>query len=359
MYLRKLQIDAVRCLKHVEMSLSPHLNVFVGHNGAGKTSVLEAVYLLSRGRSFRSGGADAMTQRGEDEFNIHAELHRQGNAQRIGVGRRQQRWQVRLNGETHTGLSALLGHCAVVCFEPGTHELIAGASEHRRRFLDWGVFHVEHGFLEPWRRYQRALRQRNALLRSGRGSQEQVQAWEAELGESGTRVDQHRAAYMARFGIALAEELARLVPELGPVQLHYRRGWDQDRELGSELQAQRSRDQQRGHTTVGAHRADWELSFPEAPNRDYLSRGQEKLVALGCVLAQAEIYAQDHNEWPIVCLDDLASELDGQHQQDVVSRLLSSGAQILATGTHLAAGIDATSARMFHVEHGRVTERST
>src|SRR5699024_6253138 len=111
---------------------------------------------------------------------------------------------------------------------------------------------------------------------------------------------------------------AVLLPELGDFSLSYRAGWDTSQSLAETLRANRVRDRARGHTTLGIHRGDWRAVFSEAPQREHFSRGQEKLCALACVLAQAKVYADDKGEWPVVCLDDLASELDVAHQQAVV-----------------------------------------
>jgi DNA replication and repair protein RecF len=153
----------------------------------------------------------------------------------------------------------------------------------------------------------------------------------------------------------LQSSIAGLLPELGAVELRYRRGWSDEQHLAEQLSTQRGRDLARGHTTLGAHRADWSVLFERAPMREHLSRGQEKLTALACVLAQAALYAGHHGEWPIVCLDDLASELDQEHQASVVAQLLSARAQILLTGTELPLALREVPARVFHVEQGALT----
>jgi DNA replication and repair protein RecF len=274
----------------------------------------------------------------------------------LGIGREGQRWEARKDGAS-VPLGQLVRACAVVCFEPGSHALIAGGADERRRFLDWGVFHVEHGFHAAWQRYQRALKQRNTLLRASRPAGEALfKPWEVELAESARLMDAARDAYLERLRPHLAAELHAVVPELGESSLRYRRGWAEDAPLADQLAALRERDRARGHTTVGAHRADWSVTTEQAPLREHFSRGQEKLVALSCLLAQATVYASDHaGEWPIVCLDDLASELDQAHQAAIVARLLAAGAQVLITGTELPAALTGVPHRLFHVEQGQVS----
>src|SRR5687768_16379439 len=159
MWLRRLRLEQFRSFAATECELDPGPNVFVGANGAGKTSLLEAAYLLSHGRSFRSGGREALAARGQDGYRVYAELvHADERSHRLGLERTTGAWLARRDGERVATLSELFRDCAVVCFEPGSHELISGSSGERRAFLDWGVFYVERGFLDDWRRYQRALK---------------------------------------------------------------------------------------------------------------------------------------------------------------------------------------------------------
>lgn len=356
MRIERLRLQKLRCIGDLSLELAAGFNVLIGANGAGKTSVLEAAFLLSHGRSFRSGARDALVQRGAPGLNIFSSVrHDDGTVHRLGLGREGVRWDARLDGQ-NVSVGQLIRECAVVCFEPGSHALIAGAAEERRRFLDWGVFHVEQEFLETWRRYQRALKQRNSLLRGGERLDEGLLIpWELELGRTALLIDRWRRSYLDALLPFLQEQATLLLPELGGIELRYRRGWPEEQDLAEVLASQRPRDQGRGHTTYGVHRADWSVSFQQAPQREHLSRGQEKLTALVCVLAQAWLDAQHRGEWPIVCLDDLASELDQAHQAAVTDSLRGTPAQVLITGTELPKALQDLPIRMFHVEQGQLT----
>jgi len=133
-------------------------------------------------------------------------------------------------------------------------------------------------------------------------------------------------------------------------------GWKEEQTLAGAFADARQRDRERGHTGKGPHRADWTLAFEHAPRREHLSRGQEKLCALALVLAQARLFALQTGEWPILCFDDLASELDQMHQVQVIDQLRASGAQVLITGTERPRALDADlgTVRLFHVEQGRI-----
>jgi DNA replication and repair protein RecF len=355
MRLERLRIQGLRCLAQAELAFGDGLHVLAGPNGAGKTSVLEAAFLLSHGRSFRSGARDALLQRDASSLSVFGEWrHADGRQVRLGLGRTGNRWEARVDGQD-AALGQLVQACAVVCFEPGSHALIAGAADERRRYLDWGVFHVEHDFLVTWRRYQRALKQRNSLLRQSSGDDPHLfQPWEIELAQTAGLIDDWRRRYLDDLQPHLRAHARNLLPELGALECRYRRGWPEDRDLADVLAEQRGRDALRGHTTHGAHRADWSIAFAQAPLREHLSRGQEKLTALACLLAQASLHAERRGEWPLVCLDDLASELDRFHQQAVLDLLQASEAQVLVTGTEVPAALQTVPVQVFHVEHGRI-----
>ena len=354
MELGSLRIDGLRLFDTLELAIEPGWNLFVGANGAGKTTILEAAYLLSHGQSFRAGTRDALVQQGRDGYTIHSELDSGGVRRKLAIGRFRGRLEARVGGETTT-VGELMRHAAVLCFEPGSHALLSGAANERRRFMDWGVFHVEQSFLATWIRYQRALRQRNALLRS-RSSDAELTAWSAELTRWGEPLSLMRSRYFDGLAQRAAPLLQQLLPELGAPQLHFRVGHDPNRSLGEELSAVQGRDQERGHTTRGPHRADWSLEFEFAPKREHLSRGQEKLAAFALLMAQAGLYQESHGEMPILCLDDLTSEIDREHMDRVMGMTADSGAQVLATATECSPAYERLSGTLarFHVEQGRV-----
>lgn len=351
-----LRVAHLRCFDEATFEPGPAVNWLVGANGTGKTTLLEATYILSHGRSFRAGGRTAPCRRGASEYLIHAEISQaRGSRVRLGLTRGTEGWRARLDGVELTSLAPLFGACRVVWFGPESSSLVLGPAEERRGFLDWSVFHVEHASLEVWRRWRRALRQRNALLRSG-APDDAFGPWERELDSTGGRIHAMRGACLASLAPYFSDEAASLVPELGRVGLEYRAGWDEDAGLGAHLAAQRDRDRERGFTQVGAHRADWTLRFDRVAQREHLSRGQAKAVALVCALALTRWLKNRLGEYPLLCLDDLDSELDALHVSNVTAWLHDKPLQAWITttadpATHRLRG----NARVFHVEHGGVS----
>ena len=358
MQVTRLTAAGLRRFDSVEVEPAAGLNLITGDNGAGKTSLLEALHLMAYGRSFRGRVRDGLVRTGFEAVEVFVEWREGPDARhrRAGLRHTGQTWVGRLDGENVAQLGELCAALAVVSFEPGSHALVTGGGEPRRRFVDWGLFHVEPGFLPLWRRFARALKQRNALLKSGAGGP-QLDAWDHELADAGEPLTRHRQQYLEQLQVRLAAVAADLVPALGASTIEFLPGWrSAELSLADALLLARDRDRSLGYTSVGPHRADWRIDYAGHPNREALSRGQAKLSALSALLAQAEDYTQRRGEWPIMALDDLSSELDRKHQQRVLQRLLDSGAQIFVTGTEASAAWEnlGVAPTVFHVEQGRI-----
>lgn len=355
MRIRRLEIRNLRCLQGAALQPGPTLNVVTGANGAGKTSLLEAIHLLAYGRSFRGRVRDGLVRSGAGALEVFVEWSEGESARlrRAGLRHNGQTWSGRLDGEPVAQLGELCAALAVVTFEPGSHALVMGGGEARRRYLDWGLFHVEPDFLGSWRRYARALKQRNSLLRQRVGGS-QLDAWDRELAEAGEPLTARRQDYLERLQAPLQHLALELAPALGAARLHFQPGWKRDSlSLGDALLVARERDLATGFTSVGPHRADWRVGHDRRPDNETLSRGQAKLTALACLLAQAEDFAAQRGQWPVVLLDDLASELDRDHQARLLQRLRDTDAQVFITGTALPEGLQAGT-RLFHVEQGAI-----
>lgn len=360
MRITRLTVERLRNLAPLDLVPGPGLNLITGDNGAGKTSLLEAIHLLAYGRSFRGRVRDGLVRTGADSLDVFAEWEEPGpTTRRAGLRHSGQAWTGRLDGAPVDQLGVLCGALAVLAFEPGSHALLSGGGEPRRRYLDWGLFHVERGdaagFLPAWRRYARALKQRNALLKQ-RAADDQLDVWDAELVGAGEPLHRHRLAYIERLQPLLLRRALELLPQLGDARLIYQAGWRSEQlSLADALLLARERDKLTGFTSVGPHRADWRIEQAGRLGQEALSRGQTKLTALAALLAQAGDFVEQRGHWPVVLLDDLASELDARHQERLVASLRDSRAQVFITGTQLPAPLAGpTDFLHFHVESGDV-----
>lgn len=325
------------------------MNLLYGANGAGKTSILEALVVLSRGRSFRTTQAAELIGPEDETFRVFAVVqdHR-GHEHRLGLERSGKRWRGRKDGEDLSQISQLTRSLPLTLMEPDSHLLVSGHPEVRRRYVDWGMFHVEHEFLGVWRRYSKALKQRNAALRQGQAAV--LDSLDAVLAVQGERLTELRREHCGQ----LARDLQSLLADLGgegldPITVSFHSGWAGD-SFGEALQRNRARDLERGQTHAGPHRADLGLNCGKAAARAVLSRGEQKILAAALLLAQAELLAQ-LGEKPVLLLDDLASEFDARHYERVLQRALATGGQVWVTGTREQA--PGAGRGVFHVEQGQ------
>ena len=353
MHLTRLHVRDLRCLANAEIEPHARLNLISGLNGAGKSSLLEALHLMAYGRSFRGRVREGLIRTGAPAVEVYVEWVEQDRPRRAGQRHSGARWEARLDGEPVDLLGTLSAAIAVLTFEPGSHALMDGPSETRRRYLDWGLFHVEPTFLPFWRRYARGLKQRNALLKQG--ATQQLQAWEVEMAEAGERLTEARRRYVGELEMGLAATAAALSPDLGPLTMEFASGWkEQELTLADALLLARDRDLAAGFTTVGPHRANWRLESSLWPSGEAPSRGQAKLCALACLLAQGEHFQKARGEAPIFLLDDFAAELDRRHQQRLLDVLRGNAWQVFVTGTEPPSGFEGEDFAAFHVEQGQI-----
>ena len=348
--LASFRAEHLRSIADAELELGSGLNLIVGHNGAGKTSLLEAVYLLGRGRSFRTRSNERLITHGEPVARVVGRLPGDPSPRIIGVElNRDGATTARIGGQTPESLAELAVAFPVQAIDPDIHKLVEEGSARRRRWLDWGVFHVEPGFGRDWARYQRALRQRNAALRQS-GTDPTV--WDLELGKAGQALSEGRR----RVAEAIAPRWAELCARLAGVELsmQFHAGWDVETPLDQALAAQTGRDRERGTTSVGPHRADLRLRYRGRVAREVLSRGQQKLAAVALTLAQLQWLKAEHGLLPTLLLDDPAAELDAQRLAAFIHEVQALETQLIVTSLAAEATPLGVPDRAFHVEHGRV-----
>jgi DNA replication and repair protein RecF len=338
-----------RCLESIEFEADPQYNLIYGRNASGKTSILEAIAYLGRGKSFRGAATSDLVRHGAQEFVLFGEIDDGERTAKVGVRNSHDGLETRIDGENDGGAAALASALPLQIIDPDVHELVAGAPDQRRRYLDWIAFHVEHDYLESWRRFRRALKQRNAALRSGTTGAV-LDRWNSEFADLAVKVDGGRRSALAVVLEGLHEAgLDLLGSEVG---FDYRPGWNEEKGLLLALEESAGRDLQHGNTQFGPHRADLKLSYDARRARKLVSRGQQKLLACAMVLAASET-AQTALERPLLLLlDDPGAELDREALGRLMQRVAGLGCQVVATSLEPDAPLFPARARTFHVEHG-------
>jgi DNA replication and repair protein RecF len=347
--LLELMVEDLRCVQRAELRLDSRRNLIWGSNGSGKTSLLEAIFLLGRGRSFRTRNSERLIRHGQSRLIVFG---RTDGALGSSIGLQVAKGggtTARVNAANAGSLTELSRAFPVQVIDPGVHKLVEEGGFRRRRWMDWAVFHVEPSFGETWIRYTRAVKQRNAALRR---EPAQASAWDPEV---------------ARLGELIAEARQRMLEALEPlwrqanaalggleVELHYSRGWTQEVTLAQALADSRGRDQAKGLTHSGPHRADVLVRLGHRPAREILSRGQQKLAAIAMTLAQIRLLRQQTATIPTLLLDDPAAELDGAHLRRFIDQVSQLECQLVFTSLQPHFDLFGQAERVFHVEQGMV-----
>jgi DNA replication and repair protein RecF len=344
--LAELVVDDLRCIERAEFQLASGQNLIWGGNGSGKTSLLEAIFLLGRGRSFRTRNSERLIRHGRDRLVVFGRAGDQAVGVQVSRG---DGTSARISGATAASLTELTQVFPVQVIDPGVHKLVEEGANRRRRWMDWAVFHVEPMFGEWWLRYTRTLKQRNAALRS---QPAQAGVWDGELMRLGELI----AAARRRFVEGLLPYWHESVVALSGFEpeLHYFKGWAQDMSLAEALAASRARDEAKRITHPGPHRADVLIRMDGRPAREVLSRGQQKLVAVAMTLAQLNLLQEVTQTTSTLLLDDPAAELDGKHLRRFIEQVMRLHSQLVLTSLHPEAHLFGTPDRVFHVEQGRV-----
>lgn len=359
MPISRIDVREVRNLKSVTLNCHAGANIICGENGSGKTSLLEAIHLLGRGRSFRHRDLRLVINHSAEELLVSARLESMKSVRRhnLGVMRsRSGQFTARLDGspvQTSAQLAALI---PIQLIDAHSFNLLEGGPLLRRQFLDWGVFHVEHSYTNLWRRFQKTLKQRNQLLRHGRIDQESLKTWTAELVPLSEQISAYRERYLIDL-FSHAQTVANAFDGLGELDVEFYRGWKDDLSLAEVMDAQMQKDISLGTTSQGAHKADAKVRVNGQLAADSLSRGQIKLLVYALKLAQATHYQEKTAESCVFLLDDLPAELDYHHRQQVIDCLIGLRCQFFVTGVDkgdFAGLVNNCEHAMFHVEHGVV-----
>lgn len=360
MRVASLDIAGFRNLRETSLRCAPGLNLIIGPNASGKTSLLEALYVLGRGRSFRARQPRDLIQTGAIRFRVVA-MMAGGDGRRVPVGieRNAGELTARVGGVATRSLVELARQTPVLLLNPDSHRLLEDGPKQRRRFMDWGLFHADPGFHDTWRRYDMALRHRNAALRT-HATDRAVDAWDGELAITATHLDLLRKTFCEALGSVLEPLTVAILGDVR-VEVDYRRGWPlepPERDFALWLRAGRDQDRQQGHTRLGPHRADFAVRIAGRPPAEALSRGQQKLLVIALVLAQAELYRQRLGDACILLMDDLPAELDPANRQRVAQLLAALDLQLFVTAIEPGL-LDAAlwrEARTFRLLHGEVSE---
>jgi DNA replication and repair protein RecF len=340
-------------LQSAALDLDPRFTLISGPNASGKTSLLEAIYVLGRGRSFRTRRLEHLIRHDTERFVVFGEVEATDRHIPVGVEGSPSGIRAQIAGARAPSLADLAVVLPVQIIDPEIHRLIEEGPNRRRRFLDWGVFQLFHvkQFVAHWQRYHQVLKQRNAALRSGQPLAV-IGAWDGDLVSYGGLVSEARSEYVA----LLAQQAQVLVRSLLGMELglNYRPGWAKGQTFAESLAHSRNHDQASGVTQVGPHRADLSIRLNGMPVKERISRGQQKLLAAALLMAQLKLFPEEGSVQPSLLLDDPAAELDDDRLTGLIREVSAHSVQLVVTTLHDEFPAFGAPGRRFRVAAGRV-----
>ena len=354
MTLLKLDVFSVRNIHSASIQPSPSINFITGANASGKSSLLEAIFILGRARSFRTHHIKQAISFDQQQLIVAAQLQQQtGSTSHIGIQIDNKQIEIRIDQENRQKAD-LAYALPVQLIHPKSYSLLDAGPQNRREFLDWGIFNHNRNFLPNWRRFSKALQQRNALLKTRQVKQ--LSAWDKELIEYGNMVNEFRKDYLHLLQPVFLQMAGHFL-DTTRIELRFNGGWDEKQTLEQILKSDLEKDLRYGFTHSGPHRADF-LTFHNAKlAKDYLSRGQQKLLVLALLLSQVSLLNREAQNNCSILIDDLNAELDTENRSKLLKYLAGIGCQVFMTSTELAdfgelSAVD--NYKVFHVEHGRI-----
>lgn len=362
MYLTRLDVHGIRNISSASLSPIDGINIVYGANGSGKTSILEAIYLLGRGRTFRSRYTKTLINHDARECTVFGAANSTERAAPYTVGVSRETtgsFQFKVDGCRVSTSSALADAIPLLLMNSESFLLIEGGPSGRRRFLDWGVFHVEQQFQAVWAQFQRSLQQRNKLLRRDKITEQEMSSWDDSFVRLSKQLSDMRRNYFESIAPVFYELIDKLTSVRG-VSLSFDPGWDEDRPLDTLLAENLQRDLRRHTTHIGPHRADIKVEVNGRAACDVLSRGQIKSLVAALIVGQGQMFRQTRNKQCIYLFDDLVSELDNDYLLRLLKVLADAKAQVFITGTDFVPLVNVLEKEkindfaVFHVEQGKV-----
>ncbi len=352
MAIKHIRISNLRIIEELELEPSAGISLIWGKNGSGKTTILEAIYLLGRGKSFRNAEQEQLTRKGQEQLTIFARTDDGVTSHSLGFSKGKGITQARLDGRRVTRMSDLAKSIPLTIITPSSHEILERGPQYRRRFLDWGVFHVEPEFRTAFERFSRCLKQRNALLRTG-GKFDN--SWDRELVESGLTINKLREVYYTHLKEKI-ESLALKLLHLEQLEVDWKRGWPEKSSLENCIKESERGDIQAGYTRYGPHRADLSIRIKGHKIEKIASRGQQKMFVAIMHLAQVEVAKELFGTETLILIDDLTSELDQSNRTILLEHLGRLETQTFITGVEDISQDRTIFSGVFHVEQGAILQ---
>lgn len=360
MRIKELQLKDYRNYEACGFRPCEGVTVLLGNNGQGKTNVLEAVYLTCTGRSHRTRQDRELIRWGADFADVKIATERRDGSHEVqiimpAVGKR----KIKVAGQEVSRSGELLGHVTGVLFSPEDLRTVKDGPSERRRFVDMALSQLRPAYYYAMQRYNRALKQRNELLRAAAANPSllaTLDSWDEQLALAGAELMRHRREYVDRLSDVAGQTHQDIAGGREHLRIVYRPSVDgETTEACMEaLFGVRDSDARRMTTSVGPHRDDVAVLVEERDVRAFGSQGQQRTAALSMRLAELNVMKDELGEWPVLMLDDVMSELDPSRRRRLLEHL--KGIQTLVTCTDPDDLAGAETGAVYRVDGAAISE---
>jgi DNA replication and repair protein RecF len=331
------------------VEFAPRVNAICGDNAQGKTNLLEAISLVSTGRSFRTQHLSELIREGSSFFYLEAEIVRTEVSHTLKLSFDGQTKKLQIDANSFAGYQPLLGILPIVLSTPDDIHLVSGSPAERRRFLNLHLAQSDPLYVHHLSRFWRAMKQRNCLLRTK--SLDAIECWESEMAHSASYLSQLRSELIEEMKEPLARESRRLSFDADPVELRFHPSYAPAAYL-QQLQKMRPKEKDLGLTLHGPHRDDLSFWIASKPARTFASEGQKRTSVSALRLAEWQRLGQRIGAPPLLAIDDFGGSLDPCRQKHLSDNLRSMGQVFVTTPSSAEAFPDA---RMLHIRQGQIT----
>lgn len=357
MWIKQLEVKNCRLLEDVSIELSPMLNIIIGDNASGKTSLLESLHLLSNGRSFRTPNISSVISHQKQSVLVSAKIALDSTSFQIGIEKSPSKTKIRIDKKDIFSQAELSRHLPLTIIHPDSIQLITGAPSNRRAFIDWISFYSFPDFIEKWKAYKHVLKQRNHCLKNSK-HRYALQKWTNELAALQPDIIQYRLSATNKLLPLFKETASKLLKGI-EVDIRLNTGFPADIDvdeasLFSFYQSKLEHDIKCQRTTSGAHKADVKIMINSTAADQVASRGQLKLLSIALLLSQSATIKNSKQEKGILLFDDFSAELDTKNQKNLIKYLIGLEQQIILTTTKKELQPSLSKSKMFHVKHGDI-----
>lgn len=356
MFINKLKIHDLRNLKNSEYVFNTRINIFHGQNGVGKTSILEAIYFLSSGKSFRKGNFKNLINFDAASLTIYIECSENINSESqnhiIAVNKNKNgQWKGKQNNNKITKQSAITNLIPVIAIDPEVYRLVDFGPLYRRSFLDWLVFHVEHDYLVLWKKVHKCIKQLNTLYKH-KASNSEIDLWEKSFLQFSVELNNTREKFFNEIKPKIIELSKYMQDEIKDLSVEYKKGWSEDLSLEQQLYQDREKNLKYGQLQHGPQKMDIKISTGKYQASQTLSRGQKKILSITFYMAYIDLLLKRTNKTPIICLDDFDAEIDKDKLCKAAAFFNQKETQIFITSVHRKKISHVfPESQLFHVKH--------